>query len=129
MHGRRSVLLHAECEVYLLLANDFTSWNVKHVLKILKKSKPFIIEFILLSWHTFTLGNLTENVRLRTGGFKSDIITANLSVTPWKIKGEVLTVEKPVIFLGNSGFKSLKNGKSYEQQLPCENHLKEGHTC
>lgn len=108
MHGRRSVLLHAECEVYLLLANDFTSWNVKHVLKILKKSKPFIIEFILLSWHTFTLGNLTENVRLRTGGFKSDIITANLSVTPWKIKGEVLTVEKPVIFLRNSGFKSLK---------------------
>jgi hypothetical protein len=31
-----SVLPNAECEVYLF-ADDFTSWNVKHVWKILKK--------------------------------------------------------------------------------------------
>lgn len=54
--------------------------------------------------------------------------TAKLGVTPWKIKGEVPTGEKPVILLGNSAFKSLKNVKSYEQQLPCEDNLKEGHT-
>lgn len=36
MRGSRSVLPNAECEVYLF-ADDFTSWNVKHVWKILKK--------------------------------------------------------------------------------------------
>lgn len=69
-------------------------------------------------------------MRNRTGEFKSDIFVANLSITVWKIKGEVSAVETPIILLGNSGFKSLKNGKSHEQQLPCaDKSERRAHTC
>lgn len=59
VHGSRSILPNAECQVYLLFADDFTSWNVKHVLKILET----VTFYHIIHTAELTLGNLTENVR------------------------------------------------------------------